>query len=61
VSWYDGRKGVAKVERKQAKYHLKEGDEETALQLLQNIAELEEEYDVQLLTDADKDKIENLS
>jgi len=49
------------VERKQAKYHLKEGDEETALQLLQNIAELEEEYDVQLLTDADKDKIENLS
>jgi len=61
VSWYDGKKGVAKVERKQAKYHLKEGDEETALQLLQNIAELEDEHDVQLLTDADKEKIENLS
>lgn len=61
VSWHDGRKGVAKVERKQAKYHLKEGDEETALQLLQSISALEEEYDVQLLTDADKDKIENLS
>jgi hypothetical protein len=61
VSWYVGRKGVAKVERKQAKYHLKEGDEETALQLLQSISALEEEYDVQLLTDADKDKIEKLS
>lgn len=60
-SWYDGRKGVAKVARKQAKYHLKEGEEETALQLLQNISVLEDEYDVQLLTDADKDKIENLS
>jgi len=61
VSWYDGKKGVAKVERKQAKYHLKEGDEEAALQLLQSISELEDEYDVQLLTDADKEKIENLS
>ena len=61
VSWYDGKKGVAKVERKQAKYHLKDGDEETALQLLQSISELEQEYDVQLLTDADKEKIENLS
>lgn len=61
VSWYDGRKGVAKVERKQAKYHLKEGNEDTALQLLQSISALEEEYDVQLLTDADKDKIERLS
>lgn len=61
VAWYDGKKGIAKVERKQAKYHLKEGDEETALQLLQNISELEEEHDVQLLTDADKEKIENLS
>ena len=36
-------------------------DEETALQLLQSISALEKEYDVQLLTDADKDKIENLS
>ncbi|MGZ0747323.1 MULTISPECIES: hypothetical protein [unclassified Haloparvum] len=61
VSWHDGRKGVAKVERKQAKYHLKKDDEETALQLLQSISALEEKFDVQLLTDADKDKIEKLS
>lgn len=61
VSWYDGRKGVAKVARKQAKYHLKEDEEEAALQLLQSISALEEEHDVQLLTDADKRKIERLS
>lgn len=61
ISWSDGKKGVAKVQRKQAKYHLKEGNEEMALELLENIAGLEEEYDTQLLTDADKEKIENLS
>ncbi|QKY19698.1 hypothetical protein B4589_004625 [Halolamina sp. CBA1230] len=60
-SWYDGRKGVAKVARKQAKYHLKQGNENTALQLLQEIATLEDEYGTQLLTDADKEKIQSLS
>lgn len=61
LPWYDGKKGTAKVQRKQAKYHLKEGNEEMALELWQNIAELEDKYDVQLLTDADKEKIEMLS
>lgn len=61
LPWHDGKKGVAKTQRKQAKYHLNQGNEEMALNLLQNIADLEEEYDVQLLTDADKKKIENLS
>lgn len=61
LPWYDGKKGLAKVQRKQAKYHLKEGNEEFALELWQNIAGLEKEYDVQLLTDADKEKIEELS
>lgn len=60
LPWYDGKQGVAKVSRKQGKYHLKQGNEETALELFQSIAELEEEYDVQLLTDADKEKLENL-
>lgn len=61
LSWHDGKKGVAKVQRKQAKYHLKEGNEEMALELWENIADLEDEYGVQLLTDADKEKIEELS
>ena len=60
-SWYDGRKGVAKVARKQAKYHLKQGNEDTALKLLQEIATLEDEHGTQLLTDTDKEKIQNLS
>jgi len=61
LPWYDGKQGVAKVSRKQGKYHLKQGNEETALELFQSIAELEEEYDVQLLTDADKRRIKELS
>jgi hypothetical protein len=61
LPWYDGKQGVAKVSRKQGKYHLKQGNEETALEIFQSIANLEEEYDVQLLTDADKRRIEELS
>lgn len=61
VSWRDGQKGVAKVQRKQAKYHLKEGNEGMALELLQNIGDIGDEHDIDLLTDADKDKIERLS
>jgi len=52
---------VAKVSRKQGKYYLDQGNEEGALEMFQNIADLEEEYDVQLLTDADERKIEDLS
>lgn len=61
LPWYDGKQGVAKVSRKQGKYHLKQGNEETAFELFQSIANLEEEYDVQLLTDADKRKLEELT
>lgn len=61
LPWYDGKQGVAKVSRKQGKYHLNQGNEDTALELFQSIADLEEEYDVQLLTDADKRRIKELS
>ena len=61
LPWYDGKQGVAKVSRKQGKYYLDQGEEEAALEMFQNIADLEEEYDVQLLTDADERKIEDLS
>jgi len=61
LPWYDGKQGVAKVSRKQGKYYLNQGEEEAALEMFQNIADLEEEYDVQLLTDADERKIEELS
>lgn len=61
LPWYDGKQGVAKVSRKQGKYYLNQGEEETALETFQNIADLEEEYGVQLLTDADERKIEELS
>jgi hypothetical protein len=61
LPWYDGKQGVAKVSRKQGKYYLDQGEEEAALETFQSIADLEEEYDVQLLTDADERKIEELS
>jgi hypothetical protein len=60
LPWYDGKQGVAKVSRKQGKYYLKQDQEEVALEMFQTIADLEDEYDVQLLTDADKRKLENL-
>jgi len=61
LPWYDGKQGVAKVSRKQGKYYLKQDQKGAALEMFQNIADLEEEYDVQLLTDADERKIEELS
>lgn len=61
LPWYDGKQGVAKVSRKQGKYYLDQGDEEAALEMFQSIADLEEEYDVQLLTEADKKRIEKLT
>jgi len=61
LPWYDGKQGVAKVFRKQGKYYRQQDEEEAALEMFQNIAELEEEYDVQLLTDAGERKIEDLS
>lgn len=61
LPWYDGKQGVAKVSRKQGKYYLKQGNEESALTCFQTITDLEEEYDVQLLTDADKRRLKELS
>lgn len=61
LPWYDGKQGVAKVSRKQGKYYLKQDEESAALEMFQTIADLEEKYDVQLLTDADERKIERLS
>lgn len=61
LSWSDGRNGVAKVNRKQSKYHLKEGNEEMALELLQAIGDIEDEYNVDLLTETNKETIERLS
>ncbi|WP_430639397.1 hypothetical protein [Haloferax volcanii] len=61
LPWYDGKQGVAKVSRKQGKYYLKQSQEDAALEMFQTIADFEDEYDVQLLTDADKRKLERLS
>lgn len=61
LPWYDGKQGLAKVSRKQGKYYLKQDEEGAALEMFQSIADLEEEYDVQLLTDADERRIEELS
>lgn len=60
LPWSDGKNGVAKVRRLQGKQYLKEEKEDMALQCFEEIAELEEEFDVQLLTDADKEKLDRL-
>jgi hypothetical protein len=60
LPWYDGKQGVAKVRRLQGKHHLKEDSEDAALECFEEIERLEEEHDVQLLTDADKRKLDDL-
>lgn len=60
ISWRDGQKGIAKVQRKQAKYHLKQDNEEEALELLENIKDIGDKHNADLLTDADKEKIDRL-
>lgn len=60
VSWRQGQKGIAKVQRKQAKYHLKQGNEDMALELFENIREIGEEHDIELLTESNKETIERL-
>jgi tetratricopeptide (TPR) repeat protein len=60
LPWYDGKRGAAKVKRLQGKYYLKQEDEESALACFEEIQNLEEEYDVQLLTDADERRLEEL-
>ena len=57
---YNGKKGLAKVKRQQGKQHLNGGDKEGARECFEEIATLEDEYDVQLLTDADKRRLNEL-
>ena len=57
---YDGKQGLAKVMRKQGKQHLNDGNEAAACDCFEEIAHLEDEYDVQLLTDADKRRLDEL-
>jgi hypothetical protein len=57
---YAGKRGLAKVKRQQGKQHLDAGSEAAARKCFETIAQLEDEYDVQLLTDADERRLENL-
>ncbi|WIV67370.1 restriction endonuclease [Natrialbaceae archaeon AArc-T1-2] len=57
---YAGKQGLAKVKRQQGKQHLDDGNEATARECFKEIATLEDEYDVQLLTDADKRRLNEL-
>ena len=57
---YAGKQGLAKVRRQQGKQHLDEGDEAAARDCFEEIARLEDEYDVQLLTDADQRRLSEL-
>lgn len=60
LDWSRGRDGYAKVQRKQAKYHLKQGNEQAALDLFENISNIGEEYDDRLLTAPNKETMEEL-
>lgn len=57
---YAGKQGLAKVKRKQGKQHLRDGNDAAARECFVEIAQLEEEYNVQLLTDADEGRLEEL-
>jgi len=58
---YAGKQGAAKVERALGKQHLQNNDEAEALVSFKEIARLEDEYDVQHLTDADQRRIDDLT
>ena len=55
---YAGKRGLAKVKRQQGKQHLNEGNRANARECFEEIAALEDEYDVQLLTDADERRLD---
>jgi len=57
---YNGKQGLAKIKRLQGKQHLDDGDEAAARECFEEIATLEDEYDVQLLTTADNRRLEEL-
>lgn len=60
LPWYEGKSGAAKVLRKQRAYYLDLGNEDKAADCLTQIKHLEEEYNVQLLTEEDKHHLERL-
>ena len=57
---YDGKQGIAKVKRIQGKEHLNLDRPKEALECFEAIEELEQEYDVSLLTDADERRLAEL-
>ncbi|GAB7090262.1 hypothetical protein JCM18237_05330 [Halorubrum luteum] len=61
LPWYDGKAGVAKVLRKQGEYYIDRDNHETAYECFQEIERLEDEYGVQLLTEADEQQLNDLS
>ncbi len=58
---YAGKQGLAKVKRKQGTQHLNDGNETDARNCFEEIASLEKQYDVQLLTDTDKRRLTELA
>ncbi len=60
LPWYVGKSGAAKVLRKQGAYHLDSGNEDEAADCFTQIKRLEDEYDVQLLTEEDEKRIAEL-
>jgi hypothetical protein len=60
LSWSQARNGVAKVNRKLSKYYLKEDNEARALELPHEIADIEDEYDYELLTEPNRETIERI-
>ncbi|MFC6770741.1 restriction endonuclease [Halorubrum pallidum] len=57
---YAGKQGLAKVRRQQGKQYLDEENEISARECFEEIAALEDKYDVQLLTDADERRLDEL-
>ena len=61
LPWYDGKQGAAKTQRALGKQYLKDDENDAARECFEEIARLEEEYDVLLLTDADERRLQELS
>lgn len=57
---YAGKQGIAKVRRQQGKQYLNDGKQKSARDCFEEIAAIEDEYDVQLLTDADERRLDEL-
>lgn len=60
LPWYAGKVGAAKVLRRQGIHHVRQGDEPQAATCFHRIMQLETEYDVELVTEADERRIAEL-